>query len=56
MELFLLWEVEGVIPGLLKRWYAERKELQAMLKKAKDAGNEIEIEYWDKRQLLKRLT
>jgi len=48
-------EFEGVIPGLLKRWYAERKELQKKLKKAKDAGNEAEIEYWDKRQLVKKI-
>ena len=48
-------EFEGVIPGLLKRWYAERKELQAKLKKAKDAGNKAEIEYWDKRQLVKKI-
>ena len=48
-------EYEGVIPGLLKRWYSERKDLQAHLKKAKDAGNAIEIEYWDKRQLVKKI-
>ena len=48
-------EFEGVIPGLLKRWYSERKELQGMLKKAKDAGNSTEIEYWDKRQLVKKI-
>ena len=48
-------EFEGVIPGILKRWYSERKELQAQLKKAKDAGNKIEIEYWDKRQLVKKI-
>ena len=48
-------EHEGVIPGLLKRWYSERKELQAMLKKAKDADNKTEIEYWDKRQLVKKI-
>ncbi len=46
---------EGVIPGLLKRWYAERKELQSKLKAAKDAGNTIEEEYWDKRQLVKKI-
>ena len=38
-------EHEGVIPGLLKRWYQERKELQSQLKKAKDADNKIEIEF-----------
>jgi DNA polymerase elongation subunit (family B) len=48
-------EFEGVIPGILKRWYSERKELQAMLKKAKDAGNDIEIAFWDKRQLVKKI-
>jgi DNA polymerase elongation subunit (family B) len=48
-------EFEGVIPGILKRWYAERKELQAMLKKAKEAGNDTEIAFWDKRQLVKKI-
>ena len=48
-------EFEGVIPGILKRWYSERKDLQKMLKKAKDAGNAAEIEYWDKRQLVKKI-
>ena len=48
-------EFEGVIPGILKRWYAERKEMQKKLKKAKDAGNAAEIEYWDKRQLVKKI-
>ena len=41
--------------GIPKRWYAERKELQAQLKKAKDAGNDIEIAFWDKRQLVKKI-
>jgi DNA polymerase elongation subunit (family B) len=48
-------EFEGVIPGILKRWYAERKELQSMLKKAKEAGNETEVVFWDKRQLVKKI-
>ena len=48
-------EHEGVIPGLLKRWYSERKDLQKNLKKAKDAKNAVEIEYWDKRQLVKKI-
>ncbi len=47
------YEQEGVIPGLLKKWYAERKEMQ---RKMHDAGdNEIEKEYWDKRQLVKKI-
>jgi DNA polymerase elongation subunit (family B) len=48
-------DVEGVIPGLLKRWYAERKEMQAKLKDAIKAENKIEEEYWDKRQLVKKI-
>lgn len=48
-------EFEGVIPGILKRWYAERKDLQAMKKKAQEAGNATEIAFWDKRQLVKKI-
>jgi DNA polymerase elongation subunit (family B) len=49
------YEKEGIIPGLLKRWYAERKEMQAKLKEAIKAGNKVEEEYWDKRQLVKKI-
>ena len=49
------YEKEGIIPGLLKRWYSERKEMQAKLKEAIAAGNKIEEEYWDKRQLVKKI-
>jgi len=48
-------EREGIIPGLLARWYKERKEMQAKLKEAINAGNKIEEEYWDKRQLVKKI-
>jgi len=48
-------ENEGIIPGLLKRWYAERKEMQAKLKESINAGNKVEEEYWDKRQLVKKI-
>jgi DNA polymerase elongation subunit (family B) len=48
-------EKEGIIPGLLKRWYAERKDMQAKLKDCIAAGNKIEEEYWDKRQLVKKI-
>jgi len=46
------YEKKGVIPGLLERWYAERKEMQAKKKEAKDAK---EIAFWDKRQLVKKI-
>jgi len=49
------YEKEGIIPGLLKRWYAERKDMQAKLKECIAAGNKIEEEYWDKRQLVKKI-
>jgi DNA polymerase elongation subunit (family B) len=49
------WEIEGVVPGLLKRWYAERKELQAKMRKAIAANNDTEIAFWDKRQLVKKI-
>jgi len=46
------FEKEGIIPGLLKRWYAERKEMQAKLK---ECTNKEDEEYWDKRQLVKKI-
>jgi DNA polymerase elongation subunit (family B) len=46
------YEIEAVIPGLLKRWYAERKEMQARLKECTTREDE---EYWDKRQLVKKI-
>jgi len=49
------YEKEGIIPGLLKRWYAERKEMQGKLKECIKTGNKIEEEYWDKRQLVKKI-
>jgi DNA polymerase elongation subunit (family B) len=48
-------EYEGIIPGLLKRWYAERKEMQAKKTASQDAGNKIETAFWDKRQLVKKI-
>jgi DNA polymerase elongation subunit (family B) len=48
----LSFEKKGIIPGLLERWYAERKELQA---KKKDATNAKDIAFWDKRQLVKKI-
>ena len=46
------YDQQGVIPGLLARWYSERKELQ---KKAKEAYGTDKYEYWDKRQLVKKI-
>jgi DNA polymerase elongation subunit (family B) len=46
------YEKEGVIPGLLKRWYADRKQMQAKLRECTDKTQE---EYWDKRQLVKKI-
>jgi DNA polymerase elongation subunit (family B) len=49
------YEREAVIPGLLKRWYAERKTMQAKLKECIDSGDKVAEEYWDKRQLVKKI-
>jgi len=46
------FEIEGVIPGLLARWYRERKELQNHLKQATSKADQ---EFWDKRQLVKKI-
>jgi DNA polymerase elongation subunit (family B) len=48
------YEKEAVIPGLLKRWYSERKDMQ---KKAREyeGKDDVQFEYWDKRQLVKKI-
>jgi DNA polymerase elongation subunit (family B) len=45
-------ERKGIIPGLLERWYAERKQMQAKLKESTTTEDQ---EYWDKRQLVKKI-
>jgi DNA polymerase elongation subunit (family B) len=45
-------EREGIVPGLLRRWYTERKELQ---KKKKEATDKEDQAFWDKRQLVKKI-
>ena len=45
-------ERKGVVPGLLERWYAERKQMQAKLK---ESTSKEDQEYWDKRQLVKKI-
>jgi len=41
------YEIEGIIPGLLKRWYAERRSLQAELTACMnlDTGITIDAEF-----------
>jgi DNA polymerase elongation subunit (family B) len=46
------YEQKAVVPGLLERWYAERKELQA---KKKEAVTDEDKAFWDKRQLVKKI-
>ena len=46
------YDMKGIIPGLLERWYAERKEMQA---KKKEATDKEDIAFWDKRQLVKKI-
>jgi len=60
------WEKSGIIPGLLARWYAERKELQALMREhAKKADEETDpdkkkelkklADFYDQRQLIKKI-
>ena len=46
------YDMKGIIPGLLERWYAERKEMQ---EKKKTAESKEDIAFWDKRQLVKKI-
>jgi len=46
------YEQKAIVPGLLERWYAERKELQA---KKKEATTDEDKAFWDKRQLVKKI-
>ena len=46
------YEKEGVVPGLLTRWYSDRKDMQ---KKLKEATTDADREYWDKRQLVRKI-
>lgn len=46
------YEKQGIIPGLLSRWYSDRKIMQ---KKLKESTTQEEREYWDKRQLVRKI-
>jgi len=46
------YEKEGIVPGLLTRWYSERKETQKL---AKEAYGTDKFEYYDKRQLVRKI-
>ncbi len=46
------YEKEGVIPGLLSRWYTERKSIQSQ---AEEAYGTDQYEYYDKRQLVRKI-
>jgi DNA polymerase elongation subunit (family B) len=46
------YETEGIIPGLLSRWYSERKSIQRQLKEATTAEDR---EFYDKRQLVRKI-
>jgi len=46
------YEQEGVIPGLLSRWYSDRKIMQRNLK---ESATQEDREYWDKRQLVRKI-
>ena len=45
-------QIEGVVPGLLARWYRERQDIQ---KVKASATTPEEKQFWDKRQLVKKI-
>ena len=45
-------DTEGVIPGLLSKWYSDRKVMQAKLR---ESTTKKDIDYWDKRQLVRKI-
>ena len=46
---------KGIIPGLLERWYAERKVMQKEMREAREGGDIEKTAYWDKSSWSKRL-
>ena len=47
-------DIKGIIPGLLERWYAERKVMQKEAR-AVQGKDDAKFGYWDKRQLVKKI-
>ena len=45
-------DTEGVIPGLLSKWYSDRKIMQAKLR---ESTTKKDIDFWDKRQLVRKI-
>jgi DNA polymerase elongation subunit (family B) len=43
---------KGIIPGLLERWYSERKEMQKKMHESDTAKDKL---FWDKRQLIRKI-
>lgn len=60
------YDIQGIVPHLLSRWYKERKEMQAKAKEldvisdketdpVKKAELKKEVEFWDRRQLIRKI-
>jgi len=60
------WDKPGVIPGLLSRWYAERKDLQKKMREYAKMADEAtdpdqkrefkkQADFYDQRQLIKKI-
>jgi len=48
-------DFRGIIPEILDKWYAERKEYKAKMVEASDAGDKGQEEYFDRRQLIQKV-
>ena len=56
MVLSFTYERKGVVAhSHLNAGISERKDMQKELKRVKDNGTADEVEYWDKRQLVKKI-
>ena len=46
---------QGLIPSILSKWFDERVEYKALMKKHGNAGNDSEYQYFKKRQLVQKI-
>ena len=48
-------QTEGVIPAVLTKWFAERKEYKRKMFEAKEAGDKATEEFYDRMQYIKKI-
>lgn len=53
--ILYLTDKVGIIPEILDKWFKERLEYKALMKKSLDAGDKEQAEYYDKRQHVQKI-